>query len=468
MEGTEPTHANTERVRELLRQSYRQMDSDCATARECAERAIALADEIDAPALRAEGMVYLSRILTNTTGADRAVELASEAVETVSGTGFDRIHAMALNNLGNCLRRDRNALPAMDCYRSARQLYEKLGDDRGVSVIDNAIGLTYRMMGAYEKAYRHFTRSLEAATAIGYELGRSLVLGNLAEMFLDQRDLDTAERYIRESLELNLEKHRKIGIAFNLERLGHLNREKGELEEAADAYGDSIRIWRELGGSRHVVSTLCDLAAVLDELGREEESRRRLEEAVKEAVDTGKPDLIGIAKSRLAEKRLDEDGLDDVEDHLLEALELLEESEEVGMGRVLLLEMLSSCCQRTGRPEKALEYLRSAIDLEREFRRNQRELDVVRLRLREAFQRSEEQKEKLEEALESIRKLRGLLPICARCKKIRNDEGYWEQIDAYISQHSDTEFSHGLCPDCLRELYPHLPCSGTETEGGEG
>jgi tetratricopeptide (TPR) repeat protein len=189
---------------------------------------------------------------------------------------------------------------------------------------------------------------------------------------------------------------------------------------------------------------------------------------VREAEDTGRPELIGLAKSRLAEKRMDENGLDEVEDHLLEALELLEESGEAGMGRVLLLEMLSSCCQRTGRPEKALEYLRSAIDLEREFRRNQRELDVVRLRLREAFERSERQRAELEEALESIRTLRELLPICARCKKIRNDEGYWEQIDAYISQHSDTVFSHGLCPDCLRELYPNLPSSETETEGGEG
>lgn len=460
--------SRTDCVKALLKESHDLMDSDCARAAELAERAISLAAEADAPVLEAEGMIYLSRTLANTTGARQAVELAEKAVEKVSGTDSPKTHAMALNNLGNCLRRDHNPICAMDCYRSARQLYGELGDHRGVAVIDNAIGLTYRMMGAYEKAYRHFSRSLEAATAIGYELGRSLVLGNLAEMFLDQHDLDTAERYIRESLDLNLEKHRKIGIAFNLERLGHLGRERDDLEEAAEAYGNAVRVWRELGGSRHVVSTLCDLAAVLDGLGREDESRRCLEEAVREAEDTGRPELIGLAKSRLAEKRMDENGLDEVEDHLLEALELLEESGEAGMGRVLLLEMLSSCCQRTGRPEKALEYLRSAIDLEREFRRNQRELDVVRLRLREAFERSERQRAELEEALESIRTLRELLPICARCKKIRNDEGYWEQIDAYISQHSDTVFSHGLCPDCLRELYPNLPSSETETEGGEG
>jgi len=48
----------------------------------------------------------------------------------------------------------------------------------------------------------------------------------------------------------------------------------------------------------------------------------------------------------------------------------------------------------------------------------------------------------------------GLLPICLRCKKIRNDSGYWESVKKYVEEHSDLEFSHGLCPECLKELYP--------------
>jgi len=50
--------------------------------------------------------------------------------------------------------------------------------------------------------------------------------------------------------------------------------------------------------------------------------------------------------------------------------------------------------------------------------------------------------------------LRGILPICASCKKIRDDKGYWNQIEAYIRDHSDVEFSHGICPDCMKRLYP--------------
>jgi hypothetical protein len=60
----------------------------------------------------------------------------------------------------------------------------------------------------------------------------------------------------------------------------------------------------------------------------------------------------------------------------------------------------------------------------------------------------------LKKSLAKVRKLSGLLPICASCKKIRDDKGYWNQIEAYIRDHSEAEFSHGICPDCTRKLYP--------------
>ena len=59
----------------------------------------------------------------------------------------------------------------------------------------------------------------------------------------------------------------------------------------------------------------------------------------------------------------------------------------------------------------------------------------------------------LTEALAEVRTLRGILPICSFCKKIRDDEGYWRQVEDYIRERSDAEFSHGLCPECAREHY---------------
>ena len=64
--------------------------------------------------------------------------------------------------------------------------------------------------------------------------------------------------------------------------------------------------------------------------------------------------------------------------------------------------------------------------------------------------------QELQTALGNIKQLKGLLPICASCKKIRDDQGYWKQVEEYLAEHSDAIFSHGLCPDCIKRLYPEV------------
>lgn len=64
--------------------------------------------------------------------------------------------------------------------------------------------------------------------------------------------------------------------------------------------------------------------------------------------------------------------------------------------------------------------------------------------------------QELEEALSKVKLLSGLLPICASCKQVRDDKGYWSQIELYIREHSMVEFSHGICPECAKKLYPEL------------
>ncbi len=70
----------------------------------------------------------------------------------------------------------------------------------------------------------------------------------------------------------------------------------------------------------------------------------------------------------------------------------------------------------------------------------------------------------LREALTKVKTLRGLLPICASCKKIRDDDGYWRKVEIYVEEHSDAVFSHSLCPDCMRKLYPEIANEIDENE----
>ena len=63
------------------------------------------------------------------------------------------------------------------------------------------------------------------------------------------------------------------------------------------------------------------------------------------------------------------------------------------------------------------------------------------------------ERRKMEEAMKEVDALRGLIPICAKCKKIRNDKGFWERVEVYMEKHSSARFTHGLCKDCMKELY---------------
>jgi phosphoserine phosphatase RsbU/P len=74
--------------------------------------------------------------------------------------------------------------------------------------------------------------------------------------------------------------------------------------------------------------------------------------------------------------------------------------------------------------------------------------------------------EELRQAFDQIKTLRGIVPICAGCKQIRDDRGYWNQVEVYVRDHTEAQFSHGICPDCMKKLYPdYEPASGTEKKG---
>ncbi|HAJ28350.1 MAG TPA: hypothetical protein DCG53_14105 [Syntrophus sp. (in: bacteria)] len=75
---------------------------------------------------------------------------------------------------------------------------------------------------------------------------------------------------------------------------------------------------------------------------------------------------------------------------------------------------------------------------------------------RRAEEALKEESRRLQQALDEVRTLRGIVPICANCKKIRDDKGFWNQVEKYVSERTEAEFSHGICPDCAKKLYPDI------------
>jgi integral membrane sensor domain MASE1 len=106
-----------------------------------------------------------------------------------------------------------------------------------------------------------------------------------------------------------------------------------------------------------------------------------------------------------------------------------------------------------------------------ELRRIGQDLDIrVRERtadLQDELVRRRRAQEELQGALQNVKTLSGLLPICASCKKIRDDSGYWTQVERYLTEHTQAQFSHGMCPECFSQLYPEIASKYEQDTNGQ-
>lgn len=125
----------------------------------------------------------------------------------------------------------------------------------------------------------------------------------------------------------------------------------------------------------------------------------------------------------------------------------IKQAEDSGFDRNTYIEALSRVPVYTEEyVRKMMEFLTNMVTLIGEASLAKKNVEDIREKLIHDLNESEK----------NLKKLSGLLPICASCKKVRNDAGYWEQIEDYISKHSEADFSHSFCPDCARRLYPDL------------
>ena len=108
--------------------------------------------------------------------------------------------------------------------------------------------------------------------------------------------------------------------------------------------------------------------------------------------------------------------------------------------------------------------LRARVNTHLELKQARDQIAQQNLQLRSQNEDLEKLNRELKQAMEKIKTLEGIIPICCMCKKIRDDGGYWEMIEEYMARHSDAVFSHGICPECARKHYPDIY---TE-QGGEG
>jgi hypothetical protein len=126
-----------------------------------------------------------------------------------------------------------------------------------------------------------------------------------------------------------------------------------------------------------------------------------------------------------------------------DAPELVQQASEVGAGAYLVK------LPTTREIERAIIVAMARFSDMMELRRLNTELQARNEQL-------QTRNKQFQVTLNKVKLLSGLLPICGNCKKIRDDEGYWQDVEVYVRDHSEAKFSHGICPNCMQELYPEI------------
>lgn len=445
--------------------------SNPSEAENLAIETLARAEKLGNPSLIGSSLCLLSRAVSLLRDSTEAIEFASRAVEILRPIDEKDKLATALNNLGNCYRRMAESLKAVKCFEEALEIHNSIGNRAGIALVHNNLGLALMRIGAYERAYSSFMNTVRISDEIDRRFLKSVALSNVADVLIDQGEYNTAEQYLETSLQICRELDRRVAEAYCLWELGRLKQKQGQLGAAERFLRESLSLRKELGSSK-VGESLFELAKLLEDESRQSEAEKILLEAIDLFQESDNSSDLRLARASLAILRIHMNILDDVEKPLIEPLASISnlKSDQDRQRETQILKALSEYHEKTGNLPEALQYSKRYAE-ERDCLFEQRQQkNVTRLKLRADFQASEEARELLEEktreleesylqlqrATDQIKSLHGLLPICAYCKNIRNDDGYWEQIEEYISTNSDTTFSHSLCPKCTKELYPNL------------
>ena len=390
-----------------------------------------------------------------------------EARDLADKQGFPAEQANSYRILGIISREVGKYAEAMSHCRKSMNIYEELDDRSGVASVYGTMANVYWTQGMMEKALEHhheYLRRKQECGASKDELARCYL--NIGACYISLHRLDQAQSFYEQALEIWEKFDNPDQLSYLYNNMGCLYGEKKELEKALEYFQKALEIREDLGDKQGIANTLGNLGSINEDQDDNESALRfflrslELEEEIGNrrgiAYKCGCIGGIYTALGRLDEaeeiisrglKITKQLKIKDWEIHCLEKITDLYEAKgdlrkALGYSREL------KTCLEEHLNEKSMEKIAS-MQVQFETEKKEKEAEIYRLKNVELSAMNDQ----LRDALLDVNKLQGMLPICANCKKVRDDDGYWQQIESYISDHSDAKITHGICPECMRKLY---------------
>ena len=373
----------------------------------------------------AESHYRIARTLMSLNRYETAVERYLDAARHAEAAGDPEFAAVVTDHLGMAHFVLRNYGKAMDLCRRAEAVLERSADRALHAENLQHIGIIYTGSNQWREALDYFQRVLALRESLGDRVALIGALGNVALAQNGLARYGDALASLDRALALGTGSEDPRVGAFLLVRRARVLRAVGRFDEASRDFDRALAIDRTLGNKRRLASTLTAIADFYrDRPGHETRVIAALDEAM--TLNQSVYDEESTARINELQERYDAESRQ-------RQIDLLERDKAIRA-----LEARQQRLVQTGTGVTSLLAIAG--------------LAFVVVRYRAEAKTSRE----LREALQNIRTLQGLLPICAHCKKIRDDEGYWQQVESYIGQRSEARFSHGICPECAGQFYPDV------------
>ena len=401
---------------------------------------------------------------------DKSEAYALEACDLARDLGIPNEQARSYLLLGLFHLEAGNFDEALSDCKCAMEIYESVEDEQGIASVYSRLANIFLVQGMIDKALEYYHMALkkmqecdvsgEMLASFYFNIG--VCYDTLDKLQLAISFYEHAESYWEKSGEPS-----HLASLYN--NIGTVFGKKKELDKAREYFQKALDIREDLGDIKGVASTLANLGSLYEELGNNEVALSFCMKSLKLDEEMGNRRGIAHTCSSVGGIYTAEGRLDEAEEIISRGLKITKQL-KIKDWEIICLEKLIDLYEAKGDLEKALMYsdeLKTCLEehlneksiekiaglqVQFETEKKEKEAEIYRLKNVELSGMNDQ----LRETLADVKRLRGLLPICASCKNVRDDNGYWRQIESYISDHSDAKFSRAICPECMILLYGNV------------
>lgn len=441
-------------------------ETDPTRSLEVALRARAAAQGVRDLRGEAEALNYIAYAYRNQSMLDLARQSALESLRLFIEAGDAWGEAQGYNTLGLVEADAGKFGEALEVHLKALAIRQRTGDKEGLAYSYNNLGNAYRNLDEYEKALEYHRQALALKVELGMKSSEAYSHQNMGLVYFEMEDYPNALAAYRRAFTIREElgDRRAMGVSLNaigqveaqthpraalstFERARTLRRETGDERGAVATelnIGDAYRRLNDLTRATAAYNRGLDIAEHIDAPLLRSNALKKLAE-----VEAARGDFQAAYRHQLQHQEARDQMFNRENADRLQRLQVAHEAEQQ-QRRIQLLQQEGSLrdaelrrvrTTRTALAVIAALVLVSLALLYARFRTKQR--SEARFRA---------QAETLADALARVQVLKGMLPICAWCKNIRDDNGYWTKVEAYVSSHSAAEFTHSICPSCSAGL----------------